>query len=254
MSRFLAFFEQLYGKKYKRPIFVHFYLFKKTLSTTEKKILQNKFSFYKKLKSKEKRQFEHRVATFINSNEFVGRENLVVTTEMKVLIAATSVMLSFGFRNYRIDLINKIIIYPSTFYSQSNQEYHKGELNPQLNALVLSWEHFLEGYDIENDNLNLGVHEFTHAIHLNSLKNRHISSMLFIEAYGELTDLLSEEKELRAKLIASKYFRAYAFTNQFEFLAVIVETFIETPKGFREQFPGIYKKTKEMLNFNSGSY
>jgi len=65
---------------------------------------------------------------------------------------------------------------------------------------------------------------------------------------------LSKNEPLRKDLIASKYFRDYAFTNQFEFFAVIVETFIETPKLFKSQFPNIYNKTKQILNFNFAGY
>ncbi|WP_298754892.1 zinc-dependent peptidase [uncultured Psychroserpens sp.] len=253
-SRFYMFFEQRYASKYKRPFFVHFYLFKKRLDKEKQSILRRQFSFYQKLDDTEKVRFEHRVATFINSKYFLGREDLVVTTEMKVLVAATSTMLTFGFRDYQIDLIDKIIIYPGTFYSNSNEAYHKGELNPKLKALVISWEDFLYGYDDENDNINLGIHEFTHAIHLNSLKNNDVSSLIFKVAFSELTDMLSAEEKLRKQLIASKYFRDYAFTNQFEFVAVIVETFIETPEEFKRQFPRIYDKTREMLNFNFAQY
>ncbi|MCD2257661.1 zinc-dependent peptidase [Psychroserpens sp. XSD401] len=253
-SRFYMFFEQRYASKYKRPFFVHFYLFKKRLDKEQRSILRRQFSFYQKLDDTEKERFEHRVATFINSKYFLGREDLVVTTEMKVLVAATSTMLTFGFRDYQIDLIDKIIIYPGTFYSNSNEAYHKGELNPKLKALVISWEDFLYGYDDENDNINLGIHEFTHAIHINSLKNNDVSSLIFKVAFSELTDMLSAEENLRKQLIASKYFRDYAFTNQFEFVAVIVETFIETPEEFKRQFPRIYDKTREMLNFNFAQY
>jgi Mlc titration factor MtfA (ptsG expression regulator) len=254
LSKCYMFFEQQFATRNKRPFFVHFYLFKRTLTEEEKHILQRKFGFYQRLNFKEKEQFEHRLATFLKKKQFLGREDLEVTTEMKVFIAATSVMLTFGFRDYRIDLIDKIIIYPSVFYSNSNDAYHKGELNPQLKALVFSWKDFMEGYITENDNINLGIHEFTHAIHLNSLKNKDISSIIFKTAFSELTDLLTSEETLRQKLIASKYFREYAFTNQFEFVAVIVETFIETPDDFKQQFPRIYKKTKEMLNFNFAMY
>ncbi|WP_460217899.1 zinc-dependent peptidase [Psychroserpens sp. MEBiC05023] len=254
LSRFYVFFEQQFAYKYKRPFFVHLYFFKRTLKDDEKYILQTKFSFYKRLTSKEKLQFEHRVAWFVNDKQFLVREGLNLTSEMRVLIASTSVMLTFGFRDYCIDLIDKVIIYPSVFYSSSNEAYHKGELNPKLNALVLSWEDFLKGYEIDNDNINLGIHEFTHAIHLNSLKNKDISSILFKTAFSELTGLLSGDEALRQQLIASKYFRDYAYTNQFEFVAVIVETFIETPEDFKRQFPRIYNKTREMLNFNFAGY
>ena len=70
----------------------------------------------------------------------------------------------------------------------------------------------------------------------------------------ELTTLLSDNEDLRQELIASRYFRDYAYTNQFEFLAVIIENFIETPSDFRTQFPMVYDKTKQMLNFGFAGY
>jgi Mlc titration factor MtfA (ptsG expression regulator) len=54
--------------------------------------------------------------------------------------------------------------------------------------------------------------------------------------------------------MTSKYFRKYAFTNQFEFLAVAIENFIETPQDFRSEFPEIYGKVRQMLNFNISGY
>ena len=157
-------------------------------------------------------------------------------------------------RDFYIGMIGKIFIYPNEFYSNMNNDYHKGEFNPKLQALVLSWKHFLEGFDIENDNLNLGIHEFAHAIHINSIKERDVSSTIFSDSLRELTELLSNEKPLRDRLIASKYFREYAYTNQYEFIAVIIETFIETPDDFRSQFPEVYIKTKQMLNFSFAGY
>jgi hypothetical protein len=46
----------------------------------------------------------------------------------------------------------------------------------------------------------------------------------------------------------------YAFTNQFEFLAVVIESFIETPQEFKLQFPELYFKIRQMLNFNFAGY
>ena len=173
---------------------------------------------------------------------------------MKTLIAATAVMLTFGFRDYYIGLVQKIFIYPDEFYSNMNDQYHQGEFNPKYQALVISWPHFLKGFDIENDNLNLGIHEFTHAIHLNSIKERDVSSNLFQDSYKELINLLSNQKGLRDALVKTRYFRDYAYTNQYEFIAVIVESFIESPSELRSKFPQVYSKVKQMLNFNFAGY
>ena len=245
--------EMVYVMKKRKPLYKHFYTHYRRLSPNQEAIL-GKYTFYNKLTSKEQRYFRHRVASFIIDKDFVPRDGLEINDEVKVLISATAVMLTFGFRDFYIGLIDKIFVYPDAFYSNSNDDYHKGEFNPKLKTLVLSWKHFLEGYDIENDNMNLGIHEFAHAIHLNAIKERDVSSTIFSDSFKELTDLLSAKEPLRQKLIASQYFRDYAYTNQFEFLAVIIESFIETPQEFRSQFPEVYAKTKQMLNFNFAGY
>ncbi|WP_166966121.1 zinc-dependent peptidase [Yeosuana marina] len=246
--------EMGYVLRTKKPFFVHLYLSLKTLSINQKSILTKQFAFYNKLDTKHKKYFEHRVASFINDKDFIGRNGLEINDEIKVLISSTAVMLTFGFRDFYIGLINKIVIYPNKFYSRINKEYHKGEFNPKLKALVLSWEDFKLGYKTTNDNINLGIHEFVHAIHLNSLNERDISSTIFSDSFKELTELLSENKLLRDELVQSKYIRNYAFTNQFEFLAVVIESFIETPKEFKLHFPEVYFKIHQMLNFNFAGY
>lgn len=246
--------ETVYIIRNKKPFFVHFYLVKRKLPVIQKTILKEHFIFYRRLMPKEQSYFEHRVASFIRDKDFIGQKGVQITDEIKVLTSATAVMLTFGFRDYFIGLIDKIIIFPKEFYSNFNQDYHKGEFNPKLKALVLSWEHFKLGYAIENDKLNVGIHEFTHAIHLNSLKERDISSNIFQDSYKELVELLSNNEQLRDDLIRSKYFRSYAYTNQYEFIAVIIESFIESPAELRSSFPNIYEKVKQMLNFNFKGY
>ena len=254
ISRLYVFFEQVYASWFKRPFFVHIPYFEREITSEQKTILSKEFDFYNKLEAKQKKRFEHRLANYLRNKRFVGREGFEISEEVQVLISATAVMLTFGFRNYMLPMVETILVYPSVFYSTTNETYHKGEFNPMLRIMALSWEHFVDGYDISNDNINLGIHEFAHVIHLSSLKSNDISSIIFAENFKEMTDFLSKNQVLRERLIASEYFRDYAYTNQFEFVAVIIETFIETPADFRQQFPMLYKKTRQMLNFNFAGY
>lgn len=247
-------FEMAYVMRRKKPLYTHAYLFKRKLSKSQKSILRQDFTFYNKLSKEQQAYFEHRLASFIKDKDFIGRSGFTITEEVRVLISATAVMLTFGFRDFYIGLISKIVIYPKEFYSKSNDAFHKGEFNPRLKALVLSWEDFKKGYEIENDNLNLGIHEFVHAIHLNCMKERDISSTIFSDSFKDLSKMLAADEILRNKLINSGYFRKYGFTNQFEFLAVTTESFIETPNDFKNQFPDIYDLVKQMLNFNFAGY
>ncbi|WP_308990542.1 zinc-dependent peptidase [Mariniflexile litorale] len=246
--------EMGYVLKQRKPLYNHLYFRLNRLNQKQKNILQQQFSFYKKLSATEKKHFNHRVSSFIADKDFIGRDGLVINEEIKVLISATAVMLTFGFRDFYIGVISKIIVYPKAFYSNTNKAYHKGEFNPRFETLALSWEDFLKGYSNATDNINLGIHEFTHAIHINSMKEQDVSSTIFSDSFKELSEMISESETLRNKLMASDYFRKYAFTNQFEFLAVIIENFIETPHTFKTQFPYVYGKVKQMLNFSIAGY
>lgn len=249
LSRFYVFFEQLYAQKYRKPFYKNCIIFKRKLTAEQLQILKNEFLFYRQLNPKQQYIFEHRVATFINQKTFVGREDLVITTQIKVLIAATAVMLTFGMRDYLIPLIQKIIMYPKPFFSNINNTWHKGETNPMLKSVVFSWEDFKQGYQIGNDSLNLGIHEFGHAIHLNAFSNHNISSLIFNQGFQNLIQYLQNNEAERQRLISTAYFRAYAYTNHYEFFAVLLENYIETPKAFKAAFPKIYNYMKLMLNF-----
>lgn len=240
--------ELLYAMFTKRPIFIHFYPFKKELPQAQRQILEHQFTFYKRLDAKSKAYFRHRVAVFLKAKTFQGKQGFIITDEVKVLIAATAIMLTFGFRNYTISYLETILVYPTNYYSRFTKTTNKGEFNLRLKSLVLSWDNFKEGYRIEDDKLNLGIHEFAHAIHYSCIKNDDINSVLFIDAFSELRQILANSKALKDALEASELIRSYAFTNDWELLAVIMETYIEAPVQFEKEFPLVYSKVKEMLN------
>ncbi|WP_379811365.1 zinc-dependent peptidase [Flavobacterium chuncheonense] len=240
--------EPIYAFVFRKPMYVHFYPFPKNLKLNELQILNQRFDFYKKLPKKKKGYFEHRVADFLESYAFYGKDGLEVTDEMRVLIAATATMLTFGLRNYRLTVIEKVIIYPDIYYSQLNDQYHKGEFNPMMRAIVFSWKHFLEGYEIGNDNLNLGLHEFSHALHFQGLKNTDTSATIFAATYEDIIAQVKHPANYK-RLINSNYFRIYAYTNEFEFIAVILEHFFETPQQFKMEFPELFEQVKVMINY-----
>ena len=245
-------FENIYGNTFNKPLFRHYLVYKK-LSETQIAILKEDFSFYNSLSKKHQLQFQHRVVSFISDKEYVAREELVVTERIKVLIAATGCMLSFGRKNYKYRLIEYVLIYPEEFYSNINKAYHKGEFNPKGKALVLSWKDFEEGYDISNDNRNLGIHEFMHAMQLEAKHSNDVDSGRFEKQFQNILKQLAKP-EIKDKLIDTRYFRDYAFTNQYEFMAVIAEYFFESPQDFKKHFPVLYEYTKKVLNFNFVDY
>lgn len=240
--------DRLYAVVFNKPLFVHFYPIKKRVSKQQKRILENGIGFYKKLNQKEKRYFEHRLAMFIRNYDFIGRESLAITPEVKVLIAASYIKLTFGMRKYITAVFDKIVVYPTSFYSVLGKQYHKGEYNPAFKMILFSWEDFVLGDVVTNDNLNLGIHEFVHALTFHGKKSKDISASVFSRGFSDLSNFIRDEKKITA-IRNSNYFRDYAFTNTMEFVAVITEYFFESPEELQQQFPVLYHKIEKMLNY-----
>ena len=244
--------EIVYLRNFKKPLFVFTNVIFYKLNNEQKAILATNFHFYNELKPKYKRYFEHRVHKFISNYEFVG-SNVAITEAMKITIGGTYTMLTFGMRHYLNPMFKKILLFPDVYYSEQTQNYHKGEFNPRLEAIVFSWKHFEEGIEVANDNLNLGLHEFTHAFHIHSLKSEETTAVLFNESLQNLFRLVAHPK-MKEQLVASGFLRDYAYENQFEFVAVLLEYFFESPQEFKTKFPSIFLKVKQMINYNENYF
>ena len=233
--------------------YIEIFLLYRKLSRNEYDFLISDFIFFKGLGQTQQNIVEHRVATFLRDKQFVGREGLEVTGNMKVLIAAVGCMLSFGRRNYSYRLVDHILIYPNEFYSNVNECYHKGEFNPKEKVIVFSWKAFEEGHSILNDNLNVGIHEFMHAMQLEASTGSDLDSSRFLRQFQNILKQLARQ-ETKDRLVETRYFRNYAFTNQYEFMAVLAEYFIESPAELKRNFPILYDCTKKLLNFRFAEY
>lgn len=211
-------------------------------------ILEKYFSYYRNLPVKLKKKFENRVELFIRSKNYTGQDGLEITEEMKVLIAATAVQITFGFRFFQLPQFTKIFVYPSKYLSRKSNRMHKGEVYPMGKYIALSWDNFLKGYQDPDDGINLGIHEMTHAMSLeNKISKNGVSGFISPAALRKWKPLASQEMA-RIKTNNESFFRSYASVNLEEFLAVTVEVFFEKPTEFATYNPSLFKATCKLLN------
>lgn len=218
------------------------------LSREHEAILQKYFTFYNLLPEKSKKIFRKRVAFFMSSKEFIPRDMIGVSWEMKVLISASAIQMTFGFPHVNLSHFRYILVYPGRYYSNATRTHNQGEVNPMAKSIVIGWKFFVEGY-IKQDGRNLGLHEMAHAI---SFENRIMNHEYdFIDA-----DAL-DEWEIRASNTMNEikngtetFFREYGATNREEFFAVAVENFFERPVEFSEKHPLTYNILCRVLNQN----
>jgi len=214
-----------------------------------KQLLEKYFIYYRCLSSKHKKSFETRVFRFIQEKEFIPRNFRKATAEMKVLISATAVQITFGLPEVSLRHFKRVIIYPDNYYSTVTGNYHKGEVNPRAQSIVLSWKYFVEGFMNPDDSLNLGLHEMAHALELENLIDNGESNFLprhVLKKWYELTRPVMEE----IKSGKNTFFRAYAAANEQEFFSIAVENFFERPQAFQREYPEIYNTMVALLNQN----
>ncbi len=224
-------------RKYDFVWYRQFWAYKK-LPPAQKGVL-NDYPFYVNLNARDQRHFEHRVKSFIADKDFKHRHNHEITDDQKVLIAAVACRLTFGRRSYLFPMLSTILIFDEAFESPANNQKHKGEYNPRAKVLALSWADFKEGMDITNDNLHLGLHEFTHVMHFECERYTDVDAERYNKYYKKILRELMNPAT-RTKLDNTRFFRDYAFTNQYEFMAVLTEYYFESNVLFKQEFPVMF--------------
>ncbi len=239
--------ERGYALILKKPLYVHFYWKLHKLPDNLLILLRHQSNYFNKLNHTEQQYFEHRVTSFLRKYRFTRRNEAVIDDEIKILVASAYVMLTFGMRRYLTNSFKTILIHPDSYFSAEENQLHNGEFNPKYKVVVFSRRALLEGMQQGSDNSNLAIHEFAHVVTFQSMKGKDVSASIFSDQYQKIIKEITQlntAKELRN----SNFFRIYAFTNQFEFVAVMLEHYFENPSHFEKEFPELYKDVKLMIN------
>lgn len=215
------------------------------LPLSQQAFLQQRFNYYKSLTAPNQQRFETRMAHLLEKLAVEGRDGLVVTNEMRILLAASLVKLTFGYRKYQIAALKKIILYPEIYYSQHTQSFNKGETHTG-GAVVLSWKDTLAGIAVDDDNLHLALHEFAHALYLTHKHQLGVDQRFSLH-WHYWVNYVNQQENI-AELRQAGLLRDYAFTNQAELFACMVETFFESTDLFIKVHPKLFRIMSFLLN------
>ncbi len=203
-------------------------------------------TYYQDLSEPGKTRFRQRTRIIYNKKNFKGIHGLKVTKEMKVRLSASITQLTYGYSEFEIPHFDEIWIFPKVFYHPVHKANMKGFTAPN-GTIAVSWPDYLHGYQVEDDNYNLGLHELAHALHVNnshSVDNKYFRRHFKIWSERSLTDFY----DLRSG--HNSFLRKYGGNNFHEFFAVCVEHFFESPKAFYKRMPNLYIRTCILLAQN----
>lgn len=206
---------------------------------------QDKLNYFRLLSEKDKRKFIKRAFILVNTNKIIGRQGFMVTTEVKLLVVAAQVQVTFGLDNFILSKFKTIFIYQGSYKNPITGNIHDGEFNPR-GLIVLSWEKLASGYLNSSDKINLGLHEIAHALMFTIIKtNYHDYDLDYY--MGQLIKLSQQEIQ---KIRNNEFhlFREYAGQNPFEFFAIAIEHFFEAPLELKTELPKLYFYISKLLN------
>lgn len=198
-------------------------------------------SYYRQLNERDKNKFIVRTLIILREKNYIAEENFPLDFEHKIILASTLAQLTFGITesHYGLPHFQYIHIFPHTFYSKLLNHEVKG-LTVGNGHIYLSWDDFRKGYENGSDKVNLGLHEFAHALEI-ELKR---------ESDDNFNAWQFQAQKVMYEFQEGKFgsFRSYASTNIHELWATTVETFFEAPHAFKRDHAQLYAATVKVLN------
>jgi hypothetical protein len=188
--------------------------------------------FYQNLPATEKTRFRNRMAMYIEANEFMAQGMEAVPPDLKAVVAASVVQLTFGQEDYLLNKFEHVIIYPHPFPSpQYPDQWHVCEHFEEDGVVMFSAEQLMPGFLDPHHFLHIGLYEYTRVF-----RNCHpmvaFPDYISEEHWPDLERISNFPKEKTMKYIGLK---------EIDLVALAAVYFFVFPEKFKAQLPAIYE-------------
>lgn len=221
-------------------------------------VLKNNFPLYKQLPTELQDQLHGHINVFLAEKAFYGCDDLIITDEIRVTIAAQACLLLLNRETDYYPNFKTILVYPAKFTSietrydgyvevrkrtiRLGESWHRG-------PVIISWDDAMAGARDPNDGENVVIHEFAHKLDEENpgypglpllRKNSHYKS------WAKVMSLEFDKLQARYEHGYRDLISQYGSTSPAEFFAVISELFFECPLALQKKHPELYN---ELANF-----
>lgn len=217
--------------------------------------LNNNVSFYRRLSQTDKTCFEQRCLLFLQTTKIEGSQDVDISEEDALLVAASAIIPVWGFADWHYFNIETVILLPGRF----NEQYQYGMSDSRISGMVgtgvmagkmaLSKPDLYLGFSNDVDKKNVGIHEFVHLVDMadgqcDGFPER-ISQYEYCAPWFEFVHHKINQVEQGKSNINN-----YAATNSAEFFAVSSEYFFERPKMLKRKHPKLYDYLSQFYQQN----
>ena len=162
-----------------------------------------------------------------------------VTDEVRLLVAASAVMLTVGWPGYTWDQLTEVLVYPDDF----DRDYKFGgtDLSGQAHPwgiVILSAPALLRSFAEIGNGYHLGVHEFAHLLDLAQTRFDGIPPYLSEESIRKWLTIMEQEDERLRR--GDSQLSPYGLSGPEELFAVAVEAFFQRPVALTRSHSELY--------------
>jgi len=221
-------------------------------------VLRSRVAYFNALDEEQKNRFRQLVKIFLDETRITGiRTDVDETT--RVLVAASAIIPVFNFDHWEYSRLGEVLIYPGNFDAnyQTGRDGRRDTLGMVgtghlSGVMILSKPALLRGFDIAGDKRNVGIHEFAHLV------DKADGAIDGIPP-GIPADLARRWIQWVAKELASppakrSHVNRYAYTNEAEYFAVLMEYFFEAPDILQRKNPQVYDMLERMIHQDTAAF
>lgn len=223
-------------------------LAKRPLPRAWAQLIDERLAFASSMAPEQRERFLTHLKVFAWEKAWVGVEGIVITDEIKVVVAGAAARLARNLPLGVYDDLGTIIIHPGHL-----QETSGGVIlgmAHRLGAVSLSWDSVKRGIANAQDGHDVALHELAHVIDvadgdfdgtppLEVMADRRAWATACGAAFGRLRAAARHD-----------VMRAYGATNEAEFFAVATEVFFEKPRQLAKKEPVLYAVLAKFYGFD----
>lgn len=221
-------------------------------------VLRSRVAYFNALDDEQKQRFRQLVKIFLSETRITGiRTDVDETT--RVLVAASAIIPIFHFDNWEYSRLGEVLIYPDTFDEkyQTDGDGRRDTLGMVgaghlSGVMILSKPALVAGFDIAGDKRNVGIHEFAHLVDKADGSIDGIPPGVPADVARAWIQWVAQE--LARPPAKRSHINPYAYTNEAEYFAVLVEYFFEAPGILQRKNPQVYAMLEKMIRQDTAAF
>ena len=221
-------------------------------------LLEHRLFFYQYLPRDLQQKLQGAIQVFLAEKQFIGCQGLVVTDEMKLVIAAQACLISLHQPDSDYPKLSMILVYPNIFKIQRPTALNEYVLEEQTvvasgeswgkeGQVILSWQTIQEDLKHPQDGHNVIFHEFAHQLDQAEHQANGVPRLKTQADYDRWSRIFTAEyQQLLSQLEQGlpTVIDPYGATNPVEFFAVVTETFFENAQALVREHRQLYDLLK----------